>query len=65
MGKTADMSTAEVFRIYREFKRIQKEAGITPPDPTDKEAIRRGLYGDGYGKALGGIEKSRTARPPR
>lgn len=65
MGKTADMSTAEVFRIYREFKRIQKEAGITPPDPTDKEAIRRGLYGDGYGKALDGAKKSRTARPPR
>ena len=49
MGKADEMSTAEVFRIYREFKRIQKEAGITPPDPTDKEAIRRGLYGDGFG----------------
>ena len=65
MGKTADMSTAEVFRIYREFKRIQKEAGITPPNPTDKEAIRRGLYGDGCGKALDGVKKSRTARHPR
>ena len=65
MGKAANISTAEVFRIYREFKRIQKEAGITPPDPTDKEAIHRGLYGDGYGKSLDDIEKSRTVRPPR
>lgn len=65
MGKAGEMSTAEVFRIYREFKRIQKEAGITPPDPTDKEAIRRGLYGDGFGKALDDIEKSRRIRPPR
>lgn len=58
MGKAGDTSTAEVFRIYREFKRIQKEAGITPPDPTDKEAIRRGLYGDGFG---GGGARRRPA----
>ena len=65
MGKADDLSTAEVFRIYREFKRIQKEAGITPPDPTDKEAIRRGLYGDGYAKSLNDIERSRETRPAR
>lgn len=65
MGKADDMSTAEVFRIYREFKRIQREAGIIPPDPTDKEAIRRGLYGDGYGKSLDNIERSRETHPTR
>ena len=65
MEKVDDMSTAEVFRIYREFKRIQREAGITPPDPTDKEAIRRGLYGDGYGKSLDDIKRSRKTRPAR
>ena len=65
MGKAGDMSTAEVFRIYREFKRIQREAGIIPPDPTDREAIRRGLYGDGFGKSLDDIERSREARPAR
>ena len=54
-----------MFRIYREFKKIQREAGITPPDPTDKEAIRRGLYGDGYGKSLEDIKRSRKTMPPR
>ena len=65
MGQASDMSTAEVFRIYREFKKIQKEAGITTPDPTDKDAIRRGLYGDGYDKSLDEIEKSRSDGRPR
>lgn len=65
MGNAGDLSTAEVFRIYREFKKVQREAGITPPDPTDKEAIRRGLYGDGYGKSLEDIRRSRKTLPPR
>ena len=65
MGQADDTSAVEAFRIYREFKKIQREAGITAPDPTDKEAIRKGLYGDGYDKSLAEIEKSRSTGRPR
>ena len=60
-----DMSVAEVFRIYREVKDIQAQAGITRPDPTDKDAIRKGLLGDGYDKSLEGIRVARKTPPPR
>lgn len=64
------MSVAEVFRIYREVKKIQEEAGITLPDPTDKDAVRRGLLGDGRGKPPEEVEKARRVLgavplPPR
>lgn len=61
----ADMSVADVFRIYREVKDIQAQAGITRPDPTDKDAIRRGLLGDGYDKSLERIGDARKVHPPR
>lgn len=64
-GKSGDMSAAEALRFYREFKKIQKEAGIPPYDPKDKDAIRRGFYGDGYDVSLKSIEKSRRATTPR
>lgn len=64
-GKAADMSVADVFRIYREVKDIQAQAGITRPDPTDKDAIRKGLLGDGYDKSLEDIGAARKTRPPR
>lgn len=64
-GKAADMSVAEVFRVYREVKKIQADAGITHPNPRDKDAIRRGLFGDVHGKSLSKIEKSRKASPSR
>lgn len=62
---TGDMSTAEVFRFYREFKKLQEEAGIPPYDPRDKDAIRKGFFGDGYDMSLRGIEKSNKTGPPR
>lgn len=62
---TGDMSTAEVFRFYREFKKLQEEAGIPPYDPRDKEAIRRGFFGGGYDMSLRDIKKSNKSGPPR
>lgn len=59
-----DMSVAEVLRFYRDFKKLKEEAGIPPYDPKDKDAIRRGFYGDGYGMSLKDIERSREARQP-
>ena len=64
-GRAGKMSTAEAFRIYREVKKFQEEAGITPPDPRDKDAIRRGFFGDAYGKSPIGIEESMRSRPRR
>ena len=56
MGKADEMSTAEVFRIYREFKRIQKEAGITPPRPD-------GQGGNPQGPLRGRLRRQRCAPP--
>ena len=58
------MSVAEALSFYRKFKKIKEEAGIPPYDPKDKDAIRRGFYGDGYGLSLKEIGRSRKARPP-
>ena len=63
--KSGDVSAVEAFRIYREFKKLQKEAGIAPYDPKDTEAIRKGFFGDGYDASLSTIEKSRKTGPSR
>ena len=63
-GKSGDMSAAEALSFYRKFKELKKEAGIPPYDPKDKDAIRRGFYGEGYDRSLKSIEKSRRARTP-
>lgn len=64
-GTSGGMSAAEALRFYREFKKLKEEAGLPPSyDPKDRDAIRRGFFGDGYGTSLKGIERSRKARPP-
>ena len=63
-GTSGGMSAAEALRFHREFKKLE-EAGLPPSyDPKDRDAIRRGLFGDGHGTSLKGIERSRKARPP-
>lgn len=59
-----DMSAAEALRFCREFKKLKKEAGIPPYDPRDKDAIRRGFFGDFYDMPLDTIDRSREAVLP-
>ena len=63
-GGSGEMSAAEALRFCREFKRLKKEAGILPYDPRDKDAIRRGFFGDFYGMPLDAIDRSRKVVPP-
>ena len=53
------MSPAEALRFCREFKNLKEAAGIPPYDPRDRDAIRRGFFGDFYDSPLDTIDRSR------
>ena len=63
-GRSGGMSPAEALRFYREFKKLREKAGIPPYDPKDRDAIRKGFFGDYYNKPRDMFNRSRSTRQP-